>query len=163
MTELVTQDIERRSENRLLLELVNQIIVNQNNMDTKLSNHMVEESEEIAKKIAEAIAKLAREAFTDSNLDAHKKDHELRFLGLEEQFALGEARMGTIEASIVKNTEETAASAKVSQEIYEIVAMGKGFFKSLAWIGKWIRRILMWVLPLATAIMAFWYTMKNGE
>jgi hypothetical protein len=149
--ETTDQAIERRTNSELLLTFVKEILDNQHKLNTKLTNHMLEESQEIADKIAESLSKLANEAFVDSDLAAHKSDHENRFNGIEAQLVLGEARMGKIEESIDANT-------KVTSEIYEIISAGKGFFKVTEEIGNAVK----WVVGIVSVCAALWFTIKNG-
>ena len=84
----------------------------------------------------------------------------------------GHARMTEMQTTIDANHKQTLidrkrlegkldANSEATGELLEIIRMGKGFFKGLAWTGKWLRKILMWVLPLATAVLTFWYTITN--
>jgi len=83
----------------------------------------------------------------------------------------GDIRMGCIEDNIAGNHRITSDDIKSiekalaentakTNDIYEILEMGRGFFKGLAFTGKWIRRIIMWVLPPVVAIIAFWDSIK---
>lgn len=58
-----------------------------------------------------------------------------------------------LKASLSENTEQT-------KEIFEIIQMGKGFFRTVGWIGKWIRRIVMWVVPPVVAIIGLWQSVR---
>lgn len=58
-----------------------------------------------------------------------------------------------LKASLSENTEQT-------KEIFEIIQMGKGFFRTVGWIGKWIRRIVMWVVPPVVAIVGLWQSVR---
>lgn len=58
-----------------------------------------------------------------------------------------------LKSSVDGNSEALA-------ELLEIVTAGKGFFRVVGAIGKWVRRIVLFVLPVATAIMSFWYAIK---
>lgn len=48
-----------------------------------------------------------------------------------------------------------------TNEIFEILEMGRGFFKSIAFTGKWLRRIVMWVVPPVAAIVGLWQSFTN--
>lgn len=50
-----------------------------------------------------------------------------------------------------------------TNEIFEILEMGRGFFKGIAFTGKWLRRIVMWVVPPVTAVVTLWYTLTNHK
>lgn len=43
-----------------------------------------------------------------------------------------------------------------THDIYEILEMGRGFFKGIAFTGKWLRRIVMCVVPPITAVVGLW-------
>lgn len=53
------------------------------------------------------------------------------------------------------------ANNKATDELLEIIQLGKGFFKAVGWIGKWIRRIVMWVVPPVVAIIGLWQALTN--
>lgn len=57
----------------VLLELVKQVHASQKALDLKLTHHMTDETEELA----QAIAKLMREAFPEGDPDGHRRHHEL--------------------------------------------------------------------------------------
>lgn len=65
-----------------------------------------------------------------------------------------------VEASARQEAKQDANNADTA-ELLEIVRMGRGFFRGVAAVGKWFRKIVLWVLPLATAIIAFWYTITG--
>lgn len=48
-----------------------------------------------------------------------------------------------------------------TNEIFEILEMGRGFFKGIAFTGKWLRRIVMWVVPPVAAIVGLWQSFTN--
>lgn len=52
------------------------------------------------------------------------------------------------------NTAKTDAS-------YEILEMGRGFFRGIAFTGKWARRIVMWVVPPVVAIIGLWHAISD--
>lgn len=93
--------------------------------------------------------------------------------GINKRLDDGSARMGRIEDTIEANHRKAGvdrrrledkldANSAATNELLEIIQMGKGFFKGVAAVGRWFRRIVMWVLPLATAILAFWYTLTGS-
>lgn len=47
-----------------------------------------------------------------------------------------------------------------TNDIYEILEMGRGFFKGIAFTGKWMRRIVMWLGPPISVILGIWYMIK---
>jgi hypothetical protein len=71
---------------------------------------------------------------------------------MEERLARGDSRMGAIERDMRDNTEAT-------EEILEIVRMGKGFFKVLGHIGKFVR----WALAIGAAVAAIVASIKSGH
>jgi hypothetical protein len=92
--------------------------------------------------------------------------------GVNKRLDDGSARMAKIESTLDANHQTARASRKrvedkldanneATQELLAIINMGKGFFRVIAWIGKWLRRIVLWTLPVLTAIIAFWYTLTG--
>lgn len=84
----------------------------------------------------------------------------------------GDTRMGCMEDNIAGNHRvvcddikdlKTALYDNTAQtrEIFEIIQMGKGFFRGIAWTGKWTRRIIMKVAPPITAVLGLWYAIKQ--
>lgn len=67
------------------------------------------------------------------------------------RFLDGVARMDRIEAT----QKETHESIK---EVLEIVSMGKGFFKSVWFLGN----ALKWGIGIAVAVAAAWHAFKDG-
>lgn len=87
-------------------------------------------------------------------------------------FEEGNARISAIETRIEENNRVVAekmesltakqdANNKVTDEIAEILQMGKGFFKVIWVTGKWARRIILWVAPVITAVISMWYAITN--
>jgi hypothetical protein len=68
--------------------------------------------------------------------------------------AEGKARMDCIEGKLDANN-------KATDELLEIIQMGKGFFRAVGWIGKWIRRVIMWVVPPIVAIIGLWQALTS--
>lgn len=64
----------------------------------------------------------------------------------------GQERMDSIEAMLAQNTS-------VTTEIKDILDTAKGFFKVTGKIGTFIK----WALGIATAVLAFWFTLKSGK
>lgn len=83
----------------------------------------------------------------------------------------GNVRMTAIEVSM-DDYHKTAAgdrqrleqkldeNSAATLELLEIIQMGKGFFRAVGWIGKWVRRIVMWVVPPVVAIIGLWQSLK---
>lgn len=70
--------------------------------------------------------------------------------------AEGKARMDCIEGKLDANN-------KATDELLEIIQMGKGFFRTVGWIGKWLRRSIMWVVPPVAAIIGLWQMIFNKQ
>ena len=92
--------------------------------------------------------------------------------GINKRLDDGSARMGRIEDTIEANHRKAGvdrrrledkldANSAATNELLEIIQMGKGFFRGVAFAGRWFRKILMWVLPLATAIVSFWWAITG--
>jgi hypothetical protein len=56
-----------------------------------------------------------------------------------------------IEYSITENTSMTS-------DIYEIIKMGRGFFKAIGWVGQFLK----WAAPIVAVGVAIW-TMLKGK
>lgn len=69
---------------------------------------------------------------------------------MEARFDAGNARMGRIEAMLAENSAST-------EEVREIVVMGKSFFKVLGHLGNGIK----WMVSVGAAIAAIWYSTKE--
>ena len=98
--------------------------------------------------------------------------------GLRKQLDDGDVRMGCMEDNIAGNhrvvcqdikslevmleehKKELAANTAKTAEIFEIVEMGEGFFRGVRFVGKWLRKIIMWVIPPVIAIIGFWESIK---
>lgn len=65
-----------------------------------------------------------------------------------------EATMREHRKALDENTEKT-------NQTFEIIEMGKGFFKGIAFTGKWTRRIVMWVVPPVAAIVGLWQSFMD--
>lgn len=64
-----------------------------------------------------------------------------------------EAAMGEHRKALDENTAKT-------NDIYEILEMGRGFFKGIAFTGKWLRRIVMFVVPPIAAVIGLWQSIR---
>ena len=98
--------------------------------------------------------------------------------GMRRQLDEGDIRMGCMEDNIAGNhrvvcqdikslevmleehKKELAANTAKTAEIFEIVEMGEGFFRGVRFVGKWLRKIIMWVIPPVIAIIGFWESIK---
>lgn len=47
-----------------------------------------------------------------------------------------------------------------TNDIYEILKMGRGFFKGVAFTGKWLRRIVMLVVPPIATVIGLWQLIR---
>jgi hypothetical protein len=65
-----------------------------------------------------------------------------------------------IETKLDANTEATDENKKDTARILEIVEMGEGLFKGVKFIGKWLRRSIMWVVPPALAVIGLWQSLR---
>ena len=64
--------VERRSNDSMVLFLMQQVADDMKNLDTKLSNHMTNEITELAL----ALDAMRRESFPDGDPDGHRRAHE---------------------------------------------------------------------------------------
>lgn len=96
-----------------------------------------------------------------------------------EQLEEGRIRMGCMEDNIAgnhrvlcddlkdlhemqrENKKALAENTAKTNDTYEILEMGRGFFKGIAFTGKWLRRIVMWVVPPVVAIIGLWHAVTN--
>lgn len=69
-------------------------------------------------------------------------------------------KIDCLESKLDENTTATKENIQATAEVLEIVQMGKGLFHAVAWIGKWLRRIVMWVVPPAVAIVGLWQALR---
>lgn len=80
---------------------------------------------------------------------------------LKQQLEATTAKIHCIETNLDENTKATDEIRKATTEVLEIIQMGKGFFRAVGWIGKWLRRIVMWVVPPVVAIIGLWQSLKT--
>lgn len=73
--------IERRRSSPKLIELIRTVHDNQLALSAKLDKHMKEETSELA----DAIARLMKEAFPEGDPDGHRRHHELVIKQAEEK------------------------------------------------------------------------------
>jgi hypothetical protein len=92
--------------------------------------------------------------------------------GINKRLDDGHARMCKIEDTIFANHLDAVAGRKhmetllqkntdVTDEIREILEGSKSFFRAVAKVGSWTRTVVLWVLPLATAVLSFWYVITG--
>lgn len=62
----------------------------------------------------------------------------------------------SLEAAVSATQKDLANNTAKTNAIYDILDMGQGFFKGIAFIGKWFRRIVLWVASLAAALYTLW-------
>lgn len=70
-------------------------------------------------------------------------------------------RIDCIEGKIDINNKALAENTAKTDQTYEIVEMGRGLFEVVAFVGKWFRRIVIWVASVVTAIYSIWYAINN--
>lgn len=67
----------------------------------------------------------------------------------------------SIEALLAEHKKELTENTTKTNEIFEIVQMGKGVFKFFFVSGKWLRRIILFFAPVVTALISLWYAITN--
>jgi hypothetical protein len=75
-----------------------------------------------------------------------------KVVSIEDRLDKGDKRMGTIETDLAANTAAT-------NEVLEIVKMGRSFFKFLGLIGTLIK----WGIAVAGGAMALWATWSQHK
>lgn len=83
--------------------------------------------------------------------DWHTPNNCPMSIEINKRFLDGGARMDRMEAA----QKETSDAVK---EVLEIVSMGKGFFKSVWFLGN----ALKWGIGIAVAVAAAWHAFKDG-
>jgi len=68
-----------------------------------------------------------------------------------------------LETAIGEHRKALDENTAKTDRIFEIVEMGEGFFKGVKATGKWVRRLIMWVVPPITAVVTLWYTLTNHK
>lgn len=95
---------------------------------------------------------------------------DTRMAGIERTIAEG-AKVSAEERSLIKQMlydnhqhvlKEMADSAEKMKKPLEIIESAEGFFNGVVATGKWTRRIIMWVLPAATAVLSFFYAVQQS-
>lgn len=82
--------------------------------------------------------------------------------------------MAAMEAAIFENNriacenlerleKKQDVNQAVTDSIAEILEMGRGVFKFFFITGKWLRRIIMWVVPPALALVGLWQSLKTPK
>lgn len=66
-----------------------------------------------------------------------------------------------LQAMQEENRKALAENTAKTDATYEILEMGRGFFKGIAFTGKWLRRIVMWVVPPVVAIIGLWHAITD--
>lgn len=72
-------------------------------------------------------------------------------------------RMDCIESKLNSNTESLNDNTEKTNRIFEIVEMGEGLFKGVKFIGKWLRRIIMLVVPPVATVIGLWQMLTNKQ
>lgn len=75
-----------------------------------------------------------------------------RLDAIEDELRQGRERMGRIEASVAENTALTREGTAVTQEVRELMELGKAGFKVLGWLGAGAK----WLGVIATAGVALY-------
>ena len=82
--------------------------------------------------------------------------------------------MGAMEAAIFENNriacenlqrleKKQDVNQAVTDSIAEILEMGRGVFKFFFFTGKWLRRIVMLVVPPVAALIGLWQMLTNKQ
>ena len=116
----------------------------------------------------------------EQRADWHTPADCFKLLDVQQRLQDGSGRMERIEASIEElkagqeamkevhlrfekkldeNSKATTDSATAIDEVLSIVSTAKGFFRGMGVVGT----VIKWVLGIATAIAAFWLTLKTGR
>lgn len=103
----------------------------------------------------------------DARMDAIVKgleDADVRMGCLEDNVTgnhrIVSADIKALEAMMEANKKALDENTAKTHDIYEIVEMGRGFFKGVAFIGKWLRRIVMFVVPPIAAVIGLWQSIR---
>lgn len=67
----------------------------------------------------------------------------------------------SLEKKLDENSRATEENRKATAEVLEIIRMGEGLFKAVRFVGKWIRKIVMWIVPPVLAIVGLWQALTN--
>lgn len=67
----------------------------------------------------------------------------------------------SIESMLAEHRKELTENTAKTNEIFEIVQMGKGVFKFFFVTGKWLRRLVMWIVPPVVAIIGLWQALTS--
>lgn len=123
----------------------------------------------------EEISQVERRADWHTPQDCHKLlDVQTSMKQINERLDKGQARMDSIEKSIADGHAVSAAdrgrleakldlNSVATNELLEIIQSGKGFFRWVGKVGDWTRSVILWTLPVATAILAFWYVLTGHQ
>lgn len=80
--------------------------------------------------------------------------------GVQDQLEALKQQLKEARAQIACVATQLSANNKATDELLEIIQMGKGFFRAVGWIGKWLRRIVMWVVPPVAAVIGLWQLIR---
>jgi hypothetical protein len=67
----------------------------------------------------------------------------------------------SLEKKLDENSRATEENRQATAEALEIIRMGEGLFKAVRFTGKWIRKIIMWVVPPVLAIVGLWQALMD--
>lgn len=104
--------------------------------------------------VEEAACKMRKDIV---ELDRRMKDNHDQLTRFEARLGEGNERMGRIEIALTANAHKLDTNNEDTSEILEIMQSGKAFFRFASKAGD----VLKWTLGIATAILAFWITVKG--
>ncbi len=90
-------------------------------------------------------------------LESRLKDSHDRATRIETRLDESYLRMGRVEALLGSNIAKIDKNSLETSEILEIMQDGKAFFRFASKAGE----VLKWTLGIATAVAAFWLTVKG--
>lgn len=93
--------------------------------------------------------------------DGHTPETCNKVIGLQAHVEALKVQLENALAKISCIEAKLDANNKATDELLEIIQMGRGFFKALGWIGKWIRSIILFIAPVVTAVVSMWYAITN--
>lgn len=67
----------------------------------------------------------------------------------------------SLEKKLDENSRATEENRQATAEVLEIIRMGEGLFRAVRFTGKWIRKIVMWIVPPVLAIVGLWQALTN--
>lgn len=92
-----------------------------------------------------------------AELDGRIKEGHDQMTGLKARLDEGDARMGRMEVTLSANASKLDHNSAETSEILSIMREGEAFFRFARRAGD----VLKWTLGIATAVAAFWLTIKG--